>query len=97
MKTIVFSVMIGALALASSAKADPPFTYDELRQHWESANLTGSFLKQRVMRHRIIADGNVTNAPVLYIDQDEIRRSGEQTVGGVLSKYPGVQVIGSGR
>jgi hypothetical protein len=59
---------------------------------YEWVTLTGSHLKQRVMKRNIIAVGN--NGPVLTIDQREMERNGNGQIADQLNRYPGVQVSG---
>src|SRR6202045_1028806 len=94
MKTLIVSAAIGALALGS-ALANRPVT--ELKTQADNADyeyvtVTGSHLKQRVLKRNIITI--TRNGPVLTIDQREMERNGNGDLANQLSRYPGVQVPG---
>lgn len=87
-------VTIGVLSLGC-AMADRPVFLEQKTQDdnadYEYVTLTGSHLKQRVMKRNIIAVGN-HSGPVLVIDQKEMERNGGATIGEQLSRYPGIQI-----
>jgi hypothetical protein len=85
-------VTIGALTLGS-AMAERPLNELKTQQDnadYEWVTLTGSHLKQRVMKRNIISIGN--NGPVLTIDQKEMDRNGNQPIADQLSRYPGISI-----
>lgn len=86
-------VTIGALSLGS-ALADRPVVEQKTQDDnadYEYVTLTGSHLKQRVLKRNIITVGNRSGS-VLTIDQREMQRNGGSTIGEQLSHYPGIQI-----
>jgi len=86
-------VTIGALSLGS-AMADRPVVEQKTQKdnaEYEYVTLTGSHLKQRVLKRNIITVGN-RSGTVLTIDQREMERNGGSTIGEQLSHYPGIQI-----
>ena len=93
MKRFIMGVTIAMLGLGS-AMAEQPAT--ELKTQDDNADyvyvtLTGSHLKQRVKKRNIIAVGSRSGS-VLVIDQKEMDRNGNATIGEQLSRYPGIQI-----
>jgi outer membrane receptor for Fe3+-dicitrate len=94
MKRFILGVTIGVLSLGS-AMADRPVFLEQKTQDdnadYEYVTLTGSHLKQRVLKRNIITVGNRSGS-VLTIDQREMQRNGGSTIGEQLSHYPGIQI-----
>ena len=86
-------VTIGALSLGS-AMAERPVVEQKTQKDnadYEYVTLTGSHLKQRVLKRNIITVGD-RSGNVLTIDQKEMERNGGATIGEQLSRYPGIQI-----
>ena len=94
MKRFILGVTIGVLSLGP-AMADRPVFLEQKTQDdnadYEYVTLTGSHLKQRVLKRNIITVGN-RSGTVLTIDQREMERNGGSTIGEQLSHYPGIQI-----
>ena len=94
MKRFILGVTIGVLSLGP-AMADRPVFLEQKTQDdnadYEYVTLTGSHLKQRVLKRNIITVGN-RSGTVLTIDQREMERNGGSTIAEQLSHYPGIQI-----
>ena len=92
MKRLILGVTIGALTVGSAMAGRPVVEQKTQKDNadYEYVMLTGSHLKQKVMKRNIITVGN--NGPVLTIDQKEMERNGNQPIGEQLARYPGVQI-----
>ena len=87
-------VTIGALCLGSAMAERPVFLEQKTQDDnadYEYVTLTGSHLKQRVLKRNIIAVGDRSGS-VLVIDQKEMNRNGGSTIGEQLSHYPGISI-----
>jgi outer membrane receptor for Fe3+-dicitrate len=93
MKRLILGVTIGALTLGSAMAGRPVVEKVSQKDNadYEYVILTGSHLKQKVMKRNIITVGN-NSGPVLTIDQREMERNGNQPIGEQLARYPGVQI-----